>query len=192
MTPFSFDANYTLENSKAVLEPMHWDHETGLGELAKDRAIWKYFLIEDQPISDFKDYLASALDQKKAQRQYPFTIIDKSTSAIAGSTRVYALDTVLGTMKIGHTWLGSSFWGSGLNRACKSLLFDFAFFEMGMHRVGFGVHGENLRSQKALERMGCVLEGKLRSFLPSLHCSQRVALLNYGMIKEDWISIRNK
>ena len=73
-----------------------------------------------------------------------------------------------------------------MNQQCKYLLFEFAFKEMRMERIGFGVHEENIISCKALEKIGCQQEGTLRSFLPKVDSDGRADLLLFSILKKEW------
>jgi len=58
-----------------------------------------------------------------------------------------------------------------------------------VERIGFGVHGENLRSVAALKKVGCKQEGVLRSFLPTINDESRTDLLLFSVLKNEWFNI---
>jgi ribosomal-protein-alanine N-acetyltransferase len=62
------------------------------------------------------------------------------------------------------TWLGRRHWGTGANAEAKALLIRLAFGPLRLERVGAYAAPANPRSHKALERLGFVAEGTLRSF----------------------------
>jgi ribosomal-protein-alanine N-acetyltransferase len=62
------------------------------------------------------------------------------------------------------TWLGRAHWGTGANADSKALIAHLAFEVLGLERLGAYASTENRRSQVALERLGYVREGVLRSF----------------------------
>ena len=62
-------------------------------------------------------------------------------------------------MEIGWTFLERAFWGGAYNAELKSLMLDHAF--RFVDRVVFVVGEDNLRSQKALEKIGAKFERKV-------------------------------
>ena len=62
------------------------------------------------------------------------------------------------------TWLGRAHWGTGANTEDKALLARLAFEALGLERIGAYAAPGNPRSQRALEKLGFVAEGTLRSF----------------------------
>jgi len=91
-------------------------------------------------------------------------------------------------VKIGHTWIGKEFQGTGLNKACKYLLFEFLFEKLGFERIGFGASALNVRSIKAMESVGCTIEGKLRDFLPIKDANERVNIVLLSILKKEWLN----
>lgn len=57
-------------------------------------------------------------------------------------------------MLIGYTFYGRNYWGSVYNPSVKKLMLDYAFQFLG--KVYFHIGAENIRSQKAIERIGAL------------------------------------
>ena len=81
-------------------------------------------------------------------------------------------------------WLGREFWGSGLGDEAESLLAHLAFGPLRMERLGAWVDVNNLRSQRAFERLGFSSEGVLRSF--QRHYDKPHDLVSYSLLRPDW------
>jgi ribosomal-protein-alanine N-acetyltransferase len=62
------------------------------------------------------------------------------------------------------SWLGSRFWGTGVNDEAKALLARIAFDACGVERLGSYANTGNTRSRRALEKLGFVHEGTLRRY----------------------------
>ena len=82
------------------------------------------------------------------------------------------------------TWLGSAYWGTGVNAESKALVARLAFEELRMERLGAWADVRNPRSQHALERLGFVREGTLRAF--HRHGDERRDVVAYSLLREEW------
>ncbi len=187
MTIFDFRADYIFENARIRLEPLQTEHVDEFAVLAEDSRIWTYLTENGQRRDAFSAYFQQAMEARKQALQYPFAIVDKTKNCLAGMTRLYAIDPQLNHLKMGHTWYGTAFWGSGVNQQAKYLLFDFVFEQLAAVRVGFGVHAENTRSLRALERLGVKREGILRDFLPAVHQAGRADLILLSLLRGEWL-----
>ena len=186
MVKFEFDKEYILENGRTRLSPLGLDHIESLRSISDDSSIWTYFLENGQGAENLSKYIQAAVENRKERREYPFVVYDKKSNAYAGMTRLYEWNEDLRTLKLGHTWYGTQFQGTGLNKHCKYLLFEFAFEQLEAFRIGFGVHGENARSLNALASVGCKKEGTLRDFLWKVDGQARTDLILLSILKREW------
>ena len=86
-----------------------------------------------------------------------FVIIDKKNQQIIGSTRFYGYDPEKSEIEIGWTFLARKYWGGRYNRELKQLMLDHAF--KFVENVIFYVGENNIRSQKATEKIGALKDG---------------------------------
>lgn len=82
---------------------------------------------------------------------------------LAGTTRFLDFIPNLPAAEIGATWLAAAHHGSGLNTAMKFLMLRQAFEQWEMVRVQLKTAASNLRSQRAIEKLGAQREGLLRN-----------------------------
>ncbi|MDQ6531971.1 GNAT family protein [Flavobacterium sp. LHD-85] len=173
-----------LENEKALLIPFESKRNIELKEIIFDDEIWKYMGMYVRNDQDFENYIKNTLQQKANGICYPFLIIDKATNKVAGSTRYGYLNHASQKCEIGWTWYGKEFQGTGLNKACKYELLDFGFEQIQFRRIQFSADLENLRSQKAIEKLGAVKEGVFRNnYVDSEGKSKDVY---FSIILEEW------
>lgn len=187
MAKFDFNKKYILEDELVKLSPLKLEHIEDLQSISNENSIWTYFLENGKGRENLITYVQSAIENRKTGREYPFIVFDKRTNRYAGMTRLYEWNEDLKTVKLGHTWYGVDFQGTGLNKHCKYLLFEFAFEELEAVRIGFGVHGENIRSLRALASVGCKKEGVLRDFLPKLSGQGRTDLVLLSILRKEWL-----
>jgi RimJ/RimL family protein N-acetyltransferase len=83
--------------------------------------------------------------------------IDPRTQRVIGSSRFHGYDEAEDEVEIGWTFLARSHWGGRYNGEMKHLMLTHAF--RFVRRVVFLVGLENVRSQRAVERIGGVRAG---------------------------------
>jgi len=174
-----------LENEKVLLIPFESKRNTQLKEIIFDDEIWRYMGMYIRNDQDFENYIKSTLNQKADGICYPFLIIDKPTNKVAGSTRYGYLNHASQKCEIGWTWYGKEFQGTGLNKACKYELLDFGFEQIQLRRIQFSADLENLRSQKAIEKLGAVKEGIFRNNYVDSDGNSKDDVY-FSIIQEEW------
>jgi N-acetyltransferase len=86
-----------------------------------------------------------------------FVVINNKTQQIIGSTRFFGYDPEKSEIEIGWTFLARKYWGGRYNAEMKRLLLDHAF--KFVENVVFFVGEHNVRSQKAIEKIGATKVG---------------------------------
>ena len=186
LTSFDFANNYTIENERAILEPLDGNNSTHLIHFSiNEPNIWKYSLVPVAGEENFKKYIAAAIISREQKTAYPFVVFDKKLNEYAGSTRFYDIQLNNQTLQLGYTWYGAKFQGTGLNKTCKLLLLQFAFETMGMERVEFRADKNNQRSIAAMKSIGCTNEGILRSNVPNAMGGRRDSIV-LSILKHEW------
>jgi RimJ/RimL family protein N-acetyltransferase len=129
------------------LTPNDWDE---LFAVASDSLIWEQHPEPDRYKEDvFRVFFKEALESGGA-----FVIIDRKTQRIIGSTRFYGYDPEKSEIEIGWTFLARKYWGGRYNAEMKRLLLNHAF--RFVESVVFFVGEDNVRSQKAMEKVGAI------------------------------------
>jgi RimJ/RimL family protein N-acetyltransferase len=143
-----FDLQPTLKGSLIEIRPLTREDFDELFAAASDPFIWAQHPENDRYRREvFQEFFDGAIDSKGA-----FAIIERKTGRIIGSSRYCHLKPAEGEVEIGWTFLERAFWGGMFNRELKSLMLAHAF--RFVDRVVFVVGEKNLRSQKALEKIG--------------------------------------
>jgi RimJ/RimL family protein N-acetyltransferase len=142
------DLQPSLRGSLIELRPLCLEDFDALFQAASDPLIWEQHPERERYKREvFQKFFDSAIESKGA-----FAIIDLKSGKIIGSSRYYEYDSVKREVEIGWTFLERAFWGGAYNRELKSLMLDHAFGFVD--RVIFRVGENNLRSQKALQKIG--------------------------------------
>ena len=153
-------APVTLQGNLVRLEPLRPVHAERLRKAGSFEAIWTYTASR---MDDALAYIEEAMRKEQAGTELPFAILDKGGERVWGSTRFLAVSPRDRGLEIGSTWLTPSVWKTGVNTECKYLLLRHCFEELDCVRVQLKTDGRNLNSQRAIERLGAVREGVLRS-----------------------------
>ena len=186
MLNFNFNENYILEDDFVRLSPLKIEHVKDLINIANEPDIWKYSFIKGNGIENLTKYIQSTIESRKAKKEYPFIVYDKTKNEYAGSTRYCEINPILKAIRLGYTWYGKEFRGTGLNKHCKYLLFQFAFEHMEVDRIGLGAYIDNERSIAAMKSVGCLKEGVLRGIFPATNGTGRTDAILMSILKNEW------
>ncbi|MCD9026515.1 GNAT family N-acetyltransferase [Cohnella sp. NL03-T5] len=155
-----------------------------------DKEITKYSGNHIATDEDLKNYIRMTLLSRKEKISYPFIVIDKASGQVAGSTCFGNIMFHSKRLEIGWTWYGAAFRGKGINKASKYELLRYVFEILDFNRVQFSVDTENIRSQKAVLKLGAKQEGIFRSNYINASGETRDDVY-YSIIMSEWPEIKN-
>lgn len=188
----NFPENLTLENDRVRLEPLSMDH---LSELLSITLNYPDLLqFSPSPFGSeelLKRNIEEAITARGDKQRYPFAIFDKLTDKYVGSTSYGNISLKDQRLEIGWTWLDKASQGTGLNKQCKHLLLSHAFAKLEMQRVAFRTDVRNAQSRKAIEKIGGVYEGTLRSHTLMLDGHRRDTVC-YSILREEWPTVEGR
>jgi N-acetyltransferase len=148
-----FDLQPTLTGERLALRPLRADDWDALYAAASDPLIWEQHPERDRYTPEaFRRYVDGGLASGGA-----FVVVDRRDGRIVGSTRYHGYDDAASEIEIGWTFLTREYWGGSYNREMKRLLVDHAL--RFVTRVVFMVGATNVRSQRAMEKIGGVRAG---------------------------------
>ena len=179
-----------LENQRVKLSLLNLSNYKQLLDIAKQTNLVQYSPSKIDTEEDLKKYVEIAVDAYYHRTAIPFIVYDKLKKSFAGSTRFMNINWDYKVLEIGSTWIGREFQGTGLNSNMKYLMLEYAFEVLNFEKVEFRIDERNIRSRKAVEKLGCKLEGILRKNVYLLDGFKRNSCC-YGMLKEEWIEIKN-
>ncbi len=149
----SFDLQPVLQGELLTLRPLRPGDFDELYSVASDPLIWEQHPANDRYKEDvFREFFRKALESGGA-----LVAIDSKDGRVIGSSRFFGYDPEKGEIEIGWTFLARSYWGGVYNGEMKQLMLRHAF--KFVDNVVFLVGPQNLRSQKALEKIGAVSAG---------------------------------
>jgi RimJ/RimL family protein N-acetyltransferase len=191
-----------LEGNLVRLEPLGYEHVDELLDAAgADRTSFRYTWVPaDRPA--MTAYVAAALVNADDGNEVPFATRSIALDRVVGSTRFYELerwdwppvepgveqashDGTFDRVSIGHTWLAPAAQRSPVNTEAKLLMLDHAFTRWGARAVRLQTDARNKRSRTAMARIGCTLDGVLRSDRPAVDGSVRDSAI-FSMTADEW------
>ena len=148
-----FDLQPTLTSEILELRPLRADDFEALYAVASDPLIWEQHPNSDRYQPDvFRKFFADALESGGA-----LIALDRDGDRVIGSSRYHCYDLERSEVEIGWTFLARSHWGGVYNGEMKRLMLSHAF--KFVDNVIFMVGSTNLRSQRAVEKIGGVRVG---------------------------------
>lgn len=138
------------------LKPEDWE---SLLAVASDPLIWEQHPAWDRYKEEvFREFFREALASGGA-----LVVIDRKTQKIIGSSRYFGFDPEKREIEIGWTFLARAHWGGKYNGELKRLMLEHAF--KFVESVVFLIGPTNVRSQKAVEKIGGVMTGRRETTL---------------------------
>jgi N-acetyltransferase len=174
-----------LDGRLVSLQKLVPTHAESLRQVASDPIIWRHMPMEAWRADVFNDWLHLAFQAQLEDQSCVFSIVDQLTGRLVGSTRFQDIDIKHRKVDIGWTWFAVEAWQKGHNTETKYLMLQYAFEVWGVHRVGFKVDERNLRSQRAIERIGATQEGLFRNHMIRPDGSHRNTIF-YSITDTDW------
>jgi N-acetyltransferase len=149
----SFDRQPVLDGRLVRLRPLRPEDFADLYAAAADPLIWEQHPDERWREEVFREFFRGALESGGA-----LVAIDRRDDKIVGTSRFDHYDAARREIEIGWTFLARSHWGGGFNGEMKRLMLRHAF--QYVDRVVFVIYSTNIRSQRAVEKIGGTLIDK--------------------------------
>lgn len=149
--PLPLDLQPILTGETLSLAPLKPEDFENLFHAASDPLIWDQHPHRNRYQPDvFKDFFATAIDSHGA-----LLVTDRATGTVIGTSRYYGWNPEKTEIGIGYTFLARSHWGGPANREMKQLMLTHIF--QWAEKVWFHIGTENLRSRRAVEKLGGIL-----------------------------------
>ncbi|KAB1071387.1 GNAT family N-acetyltransferase [Tamlana haliotis] len=179
-----FALELILENQTVLLRPLTIQDIDSIETISYNKALGE-FGARVKNRSDLEGYFDFCLNAKKTKELYPLIIINKENNKPIGLTMFGNISFSSKRLEIGWTWIGEKFQGTGINAICKALLLDYCFDTLNLRRVEFKIDIRNIKSQKAVEKLGAVKEGLLRHYNIQSY-GESDGTYFYSILKTEW------
>jgi N-acetyltransferase len=182
----------TLEGTHVRLEPLALKHADDLFAVSRHPEIWELLIAAPiQTLDEMRAWIEKAGKQSAAGTNIWFAIIRRADNRAVGVTSYLNISHADRGMEIGGTWLSPEVWRTAINTECKYLLLRHAFETLGCIRVQLKTDERNVRSQRAIERLGAVKEGILRKYQVTYTGHQRNTVM-YSILDTEWSAVKRR
>ena len=164
MTGTGFRPPVVLRGRYLELRPLERADAAGLAEAGSDPEVWRFLRIgpgHPPTTGEMATFIDELLAMQEKGELLAFAMVLRSSGALVGIVRFLDIDRPNRAVELG-TWIDSRYWRTPLNAESKLLVLGYAFEEEQVHRVQLKTDERNVRSQRAIERLGAVPEGRLR------------------------------
>lgn len=126
-----------------------------LFELASHPEVYPYLRHKADTVDEFYFLTKQTIEAEEQGLVISRTILDEFAQPI-GTINLFDIDQRSGFLA---TWLGKPYFGKGYNKMAKELFFDELFFQKGIENVFMKVRKTNIRSLRAVEKLGYAILG---------------------------------
>lgn len=179
----------TLHGNLIELLPLEETYFDELHRAASDKRIWEFYTGDWSVRETFEKVYHGSLKLRERGHEYPFVIFHKPTQSIIGSTRYLDIVPYDKRLEIGGTWLMPEYWATGVNLDCKLALLTFGFEKLNANRIQLKTQHDNIRSRKAIEKIGGVYEGVIRQHMLKDDGTYRSSAY-FSILREEWDELK--
>jgi RimJ/RimL family protein N-acetyltransferase len=178
-----------LEGHGVGLEPLDRAHGPQLADAVRDGELWRLWFTAAPEPAEVDEYIAAALEGRRAGHMLPWAVRELTSGAIVGTTRYHDIVADLDRVEIGYTWYARRWQRTHVNTACKLLLLEFAFEALGCKVVGLRTDNFNFASQRAIEALGAKRDGVLRHHQARRDGTVRDSVM-YSILAAEWRDVK--
>lgn len=151
--------------------------------------MWTHFPYDLGDEHAFERWMEGLISLRDGGKWFPYVVYSKKQEAYAGLTCYLSIDEPNQVIEVGGTWYGTAFHGTEVNPNCKLLMMTHAFETLGYQRVEYKTDVLNVRSRRAIEKLGAREEGILRSNR-IVKGGRRRDTIYYSILKHEWPSVK--
>lgn len=169
----------TLRGERILLRPIRPEDLEALHAAGSDPRIWEQHSARTRhERGEFERYVAGAIASGGG-----LVVVEVGTGRLVGSSRFYDWNPADRSVVIGYTFLERAHWGSGTNHEMKRLMLDHAF--RWAEVVWFHASPGNLRSRRALERIGARLHAEQQVMVDGVPSQRVIYAMRPGDLRPD-------
>ena len=177
--------NLSLSNERLLLRQFTEDDWLGVHRYASQEIVCRYQAwgpnTEEDSIGFVKQVIKDASQQPR--KRFAFAIVTKNNEQMIGAGELTIRDLSNRNGEIAYI-VNPEYWGRGIATDVATLLIDFGFTKLNLHRIFATCDPRNIGSSNVLEKVGMTLEGRIREDL-FIKDGWRDSLL-YSVLEHEW------
>lgn len=177
----------TLVGRHATLRPLVAADKDALVAAAAADDLWDIFYASVSQMKDADRWLAATFAQVEQGRALVFAVCDP-VGRVVGTTRFMRMNEGHRRLEIGGTFYATSVQRTGVNTEAKRMLLGHAFDTLGVQCVQIRTDALNIRSQRAIERLGAKKDGVLRAH--QIVAGRSRDSVVYSILDREWPGVR--
>ena len=187
--PSGFRPPVTLTGRFVELDPLLPGHVPELARAGRDPEVWRLLRIGPaRNEAEMRALVEGMLADQASGSVLAFVVRRLPERVVCGMFRFFDIDRANRWVEVG-TWLDPVVWRTPVNTEVKYLGLRYAFEQERMHRVQLKTDARNVRSQRAIARLGAVREGELREHVRLYDGTFRTSFV-YGILEPEWPSVK--
>jgi RimJ/RimL family protein N-acetyltransferase len=176
-----------LEGPTLHLEPLTLGHAPSLWpHVGPETFLHTLEMPRDATYEAFEEWMRYCLELPDS---FLWTLRLRETGEAVGVSGYLEIRPRHRGLEIGRTWIGPSHQGTRVNPESKYVLLRHAFEDLGAVRVQLKTDNNNLRSQRAIEKLSARREGVLRKYQIRSNGYVRDTVV-YSLIAEEWPEVK--
>ena len=181
----SFD-RLILNTPRLTLRPLSGSDAEALYAMFSDPAVMKYWSTAAwTTLEPARELIVEDTEALRTGRHLRLGIQTRADHRLIGTCSLFSFNHQCKRAEIGYC-LARSAWKSGFMHEALCALIDYAFDDLGLHRIEADTDPRNLSSVKFLERLGFVKEGHLRErWIVEGQVSDSSL---YGLLRHEWLA----
>jgi RimJ/RimL family protein N-acetyltransferase len=151
-----------LTTPRLTLREPRLSDATTLHQVARCRDVARFMWPAPAELDSFQRFIEWTWAERAAGKYVGFVIVPKGAVSAAGLFELRQMQPGFFRAELGF-FIDPVYWGTGLFTEAARLVLDFAFRVVGIHRIEARATVDNIRSNRALRRLGAQQEGILRA-----------------------------
>ncbi len=145
---------HSLEGTRLQLRKITMDDAAEMFAYLSDEEVsrfigWKLM----HTLEDTRGHIGTLLAREEAGTHLYAAVVEKATGAVIGNAMLFNMDAAESHAEIGYVF-HKGYWGQGYGTECVTLVDEFAFDSLQLHKLYACVNPANLPSARILEKNG--------------------------------------
>lgn len=167
-----------------ALRPLREDDWQAVHEWARLPEVSRYQTWGPNSVEDTQAYVAAALAATADPSNGYVWVAQRPDGRVVGNIELHLHAAQDACGEVGYL-MHPEVWGRGHATAAAARVVEFAFTELGLHRVQATCHPDNRASARVLDKLGMTREGRLRENLRMRDGSWRDSEM-FAVLAREW------